>query len=225
MAQGIPSAKRLMIDKANSAVVIGTSAATFIVVFCLVASWMLVGQLSYQNRVIDKKKVALVQLKTDITSVNSLVSSYHTFASAPLNILGGANDKSSGVDTTNPTIVLDALPSKYDFPALATSLEKILTTNNVSIQSITGSDDEAAQASTQSSSTPQPVEMPFTITGKGDYDSIKNLINALQLSIRPINVQSVDLAASSDSGLTFTIDAKTYYQPEKSLSIKKEVVK
>jgi Tfp pilus assembly protein PilO len=67
--------------------------------------------------------------------------------------------------------------------------------------------------------------MPFQITAKGNYDSVKKLINDLYVSIRPINIQSIEIAASNDNDLTVTIVAKTYYQPEKVLNIRKEEVR
>jgi hypothetical protein len=218
-----PSAKQLMINKSNSLIVVVTSVAAFVVVFCLVASFTLFGQLNYQNRVISKKKEAYNQLQTDLKNVTDLVNSYNGFASAPVNILGGTPIGDGAQDGDNGQLVLDALPSKYDFPALATSLEKILSSQNVQIQGITGTDDEVAQ-SAGTSSAPTPVPMPFEITVQGDYDSIKNVIAAFQHSIRPIKVTSLELNAASDNTLALTIDATTYYQPEKSLSITKVVV-
>ena len=225
MPQGTPSVKQLMINKANATVVVVTSVACFVVVFCLVASATLIGQLSYQNRVISKKKVALKQLKTDIQSVQSLETSYRAFSTTPQNILNGNPQGNGPQDGDNAKVVLDALPSKYDFPALATSLEKILSSQNVQIQSIEGTDDEVAQASAGASSSPQPVEIPFQVTVAGSYDSIKGVVNAFEHSIRPIKVDSMTISASSQNSLTLNVQAKTYYQPEKSLNIKKEVVK
>jgi hypothetical protein len=224
MAQGIPSAKQLMINKANGTMVAITSVAAFVVMFCLVASFTLLGQLNYQNRVIGKKKAAYTQLKTDLNNINSLVASYNAFADTSQNILGGDPAGAGPTDGDNGKIVLDALPSKYDFPALATSLEKILSDEHVEIQGITGTDDEVAQAAGTSSS-PTPIEMPFEITVQGNYKAIKNVIEAFQHSIRPIKVTSMEVSTSGQKNIVLTIDATTYYQPEKSLSIKQEVVK
>jgi Tfp pilus assembly protein PilO len=225
MQQGRQSVKQLMIDKANGTIVAITSISAFVVIFCLVASFTLIGQLSYQNKVLGKKKQALSQLNEDIKNVSTLESSYQGFSSASTNIIGGNPLGVGPQDGQNAKIVLDALPSKYDFPALATSLEKLLSIQNVQIQSITGTDDELAQAADSTSATPQPVEMPFQVTVIGNYDSVRAVIDAFQRSIRPIQVQGLEITAASTDGLTVRIDAKTYYQPEKTLSIKKEVVK
>lgn len=225
MAGKNTSVKHVLIDKANSSIVIAAAVASFVVIFCLVASVTLMGQLAYQNRVIGKKKTALNQLNTDLQSISSLETAYSAFENTTQNILGGNPQGTGAQDGDNAKIVLDALPSKYDFPALATSLEKILTSQNVQIQSITGTDDEVAQAGGATGGTPQAVPMPFQVSVTGDFNSVKNVIAAFQNSIRPIQVQTLELTAGGDNGqLSAVIGAQTFYQPEKTLSIKQEVV-
>jgi hypothetical protein len=218
------STKRLLIDKANTMVVIITSAACFVVVFSLVASHALVSQLSYQNRIIKTKRQTVSQLKSNITAVSSLDTAYEAFVSTPTNVLGGSPTGSGSKDGDNGKIVLDALPSEYDFPALATSLEALLSNQGVQIQSIGGSDQEVAQSSTTAMAAPQPVAMPFTIAVSGNYQGIQNVINQLDRSIRPMQIQTMNLSGDQ-ANLTLNVTAQTFYQPAKKLGITTEVVK
>jgi len=71
--------KRALISKANSTIVVSTAVATFLVIFCAVASKTLISQASYKNRVIAAKKKALSTLQSDLNARNSLVSSYKSF--------------------------------------------------------------------------------------------------------------------------------------------------
>ncbi len=183
----------------------------------------MIGQLKYQNDVITAKKQAVTQLKTDINATNNLVVSYKAFVGNPQNILGGNPAGNGPKDGDNGKIVLDALPSAYDFPALATSLEKLLTSQNVKIQNITGTDDEIAQSGSTSSN-PQPVAMPFQLSVTGDYTAIQGVINSLEQSIRPIQVQTIDVSGNQGS-LTLTLSAQTFYQPARNLQITTKVVK
>jgi len=223
MAEAKQSEKRQLINKANSRIVAVTSGASFVVMFCLIGSYTLVGQLTYQNRVISAKKKALTQLNQDITSTKDLVTRYQAFVSGPINVLGGSPSGSGGQDGDNAKIILDALPSKYDFPALVTSLEKIFKDQGVQIESIGGTDDEVAQGSS-SSSTPQPVPVPFQFSVSGNYGEIKKVVSALERSIRPMQIQTMQLTGS-EKKMTLTVSAQTYYQPEKNLNIRTEVVK
>jgi Pilus assembly protein, PilO len=213
-----------MIDKANTTIVAATAVAAFVVVFTLFAGKTLISQAAYQNRVISVKKKAVAQLQTDIQATNNLVSSYKAFVDTPQNVLGGNPNGNGPTDGDNAKVVLDALPSKYDFPALATSLEKLLTSQNVQIQSITGTDQELAQANDESSPDPQPVAMPFQVSVTGSYKSIQALVGAFGASIRPFQIQTMQFSGS-DSNMTLVLSAQTYYQPEKVFSITKEVVK
>ncbi|MES2971658.1 MAG: hypothetical protein V4702_05025 [Patescibacteria group bacterium] len=222
-ANKIISSKRLQIDKANASMVIFLAAASFVIVFSLLASRALLGQRSYQTRVIKEKKKALTQLKANNQAASQLANTYKTFVSTPDNIIGGNPTGSGDRDGDNARIVLDALPSKYDFPALATSLDKILNDKKYKINSISGTDDELAQ-STPTATAAQPVEIPFQVSISGSFDAIQGLLNVFQNSIRPIYLHSMDLSGS-DNNLTINVTAGTYYQPEKKINITTKVVK
>lgn len=220
---GMLSVKRGLIEKSNTTIVATTSGAVFVVVFCIVASISLFGQFSYQNRVIGADKTALAQLRRDITAAQTLSTAYSAFVSTPTNIIGGDPRGSGPQDGSNAKIVLDALPSKYDYPALATALENILTGQSVQIQSITGTDDAANQASNQSSASPTPQPMPFQVVVVGNYTAIQNVVHAFERSIRPFQIRTMELSGDQ-SQLTLTIDAQTYWQPAQNLNIETKVV-
>jgi hypothetical protein len=217
------SSKRLAIDKSNATMVAQVSIAAFIAVFCLVSINSLLGQRAYQAKVESKKEVALAQLESNIAEVDQLVASYQEFAGATENVLGGNPDGNGDRDGENPRIVLDALPSVYDFPALATSLEKMLKDNNITIDNITGTDEEVSQSGQESSPNPAPVEMPFTVEATTSPSSSKRFLSLFERSIRPIQIQTI-IMEGQESQISFTIEAKSYYQPEKGLSVVEEKV-
>ena len=217
------SIKHIGVDKTNSRIVAVTAGAAFLVVFFLVASLSLFSTLTYQNRIIDVKKQAVIQLKKNLTARDSLVESYKEFAASPINFIGGSPDGTGPNDGTNSKLVLDALPGKYDFPAVAASLEKIAADQQVTIQSITGTDDEVAQTAQQVSS-PVSVEIPFEMKVSGDYAAVQRLIGAMEHSIRPIQVQKLQITGDQKD-ISLAVTAKTYYQPEKALNIGTKVIK
>lgn len=217
------SAKRIQINKANTTMVAVVATSAFIVAFSFVASRALWIRRSYQNRVIAAKEQAADQLAANIAAADELKTAYQAFVSTPENVIGGSSSGTGERDGDNAKIILDALPSKYDFPALATSMENILKNKNYKIENISGSDDEIAQAAAEGADS-VPVEMPFEISATGDFKSIEDLMSILQRSIRPIRVQTVELTGNN-SELTATVNAVTYYQPEKTLNIKTKVVK
>lgn len=208
------SIKHLQVAKANRTILIAISATAAVVVFSLVATASLIQQVKYQNKVIGLRKAANSQLQKNIQARDGLVTSYEAFDNSTESIIGNS-DK-------NSKIVLDALPSKYDFPALTISLENLITSSGAKVESITGTDNEAEAL--QESANPNPVDIPFSISANGSKENVQKLIENLQKSIRPINVSTISLTAGNENNVTVSIDAKTYYQPSRKLEIKRSVV-
>lgn len=219
-----PTTKRVQIDKANVTVVTVVAITAFITIFSLVSIKALWERYEYQSRVISAREKAREQLKKNIAATEQLTESYNAFVGSAENVIGGSSTGSGPSDGDNARILLDALPSKYDFPALATSLEKLAKDGGLQIESITGVDDEINQAQNSSAVTPQAVDMPFELSVKGNNTTISNLIKTFERSIRPFYIQETTLTAGEGDTLSLSIKAKTYYQPEKSLKHKSEVV-
>lgn len=223
------STKHLQISKAQTRTVIIIGVASFLTIFSLFAGNALLGQLKYQNRVMTEKKQALSNLKDNIKAAAVLQESYKKFTDKPENIIGGSASGKGERDGDNAKIVLDALPSQYDFPALATSLERLPTLSaapdkNIKVDSINGIDDEIAQSKNAQATQPAPVPMPFQLTISGTYAATQGFIETLQRSIRPFTVQSLTFSGN-DAKMQVTIKAQTYYQPQKKLTVTTKVVK
>jgi hypothetical protein len=216
--------KQLQISKANLMIVVVMSIACFVTIFSLVASRSLLAQRSYQARVITQKDKAKTQLVSNLAARDQLVTQYKVFAESSVNIIGGSATGGADKDGDNARIILDALPSKYDFPALATSLEKLLNQSGLATRSISGTDDEIAQGTANGSSSSSVIDMPFDLSFEGEYTKTQSFMSVLERSIRPIQVMTLSITGN-DKQLSTTLTAKTFYQPEKNLSIKSEVVK
>lgn len=216
------SEKRTQVDRTNTRMVVTVGVAAFIVVFSLVASHALWTQMMHQSRVIKAKETARNQLEDNLATVDELQVAYAAFTQTSDNVLGGNPAGQGDRDGDNAKIILDALPSKYDFPGLTTSLEKVIKANGSSINGISGTDDEVAQAGDQNAN--GPVEMPFELSATGNYQSTEALLLLLQRSIRPIEARTLSFAGTNNN-LTMTLDAVTYYQPERTLKIQTKVVK
>lgn len=207
------SSKHLQVDK-NYAKMVGAIAfAAAVVIFCLVLSNTLITQIKYQNKVIGLRDKASKQLKTNIDTAGKLVTAYEAF--------DGASESVIATSDKNSKIVLDALPSKYDFPALATSLEYLVQKSGMQMKGISGTDNNAAAE--QNSVTPKTTEIPFELTVSGDFTNAQKLVSNLEHSIRPFYISEMTINGS-DSSLTVVIKGITYYQPGKKLEIKQTVI-
>jgi hypothetical protein len=225
MAKLEASTKRLAITKANAQMLSVAVVAAFISVFCLVASSNLWTEHSFQSRVISADVKADNQLSADVKAEKAVVKSYEAFVNQPTNIIGGSSTANSGTNIgNNATIVLDALPSQYDFPALATSIGKILSNGNLNVTSIGGTDEASSYPSSNGTADPAPVEIPFSFEiSNASYLSVQNLFQTLQKSIRPIVIDNITLSGT-DTSMDLSVNAHTFFQPEKVFKLGTETI-
>lgn len=211
--------KRKQVDKTQATILTIVVVASIISVFCLVVSKTMLSQAGYLGRVAKEKQKAANQLESNVDAVKKLTASYTSFSNQNPNLIGGATTGTGDKDGDNGRLILDALPSKYDFPALATSIEKLLS--GYSINNITGSDDGVSQEQVAKS---ELVDMPFTLDVSSNYAGIQTLVKTFEKSIRPFQVQSIEITGTNNK-LGAIIKAKTFYQPKKDLKISTKVVK
>lgn len=213
------SAKRLQVDKDKLRIFVIIAVASVVTIASLVTAKGFWSQGNYLGKVAGKKEVAVKQLKDNQAAITTLTESYQTFVGQNPNLLGGSLDGTSDRDGDNGALVLDALPSKYDFPAVAASLEKLLS--GYQIQDITGIDDSVAQAA--AAGVGSPIEIPFSLGVQTNYDGFKQLTGAFNRSIRPFQITKLELSGTSGA-LTVSMEGKTFYQPEQGVQITEEQV-
>lgn len=210
--------KKVQLGKDKTMIFVLVSIAAVIVVAALMISKGLWTQASYLGKVADKKEAAVKQLEANKEAVSSLSDAYEDFISQNPNLLLGDPKGQGERDGANDALILDALPSKYDFPAVTSSVEKLLT--GYSINGIEGTDDSLNQ---QASVTAGATEIPFEVEIQTNYDGFKNLITAFNKSIRPFQISKLELSGTN-AQLTINLTAKTYYQPELGLQVTEEIV-
>ncbi len=216
MAQS--SAKREQIEKSMSRMVMAAAIAVFLLIFSLASSHVLWDKLLFQNKLINADTIARNQLQADVSAANQIAKSYEKFNVAQSNLLGSTV---TGEDNDNAKIVLDSLPSTYDYPALVTSLQALLSNQGVTIDSIGGTDESATIGS--SSSSGQPVAMPFTFSVDGPYQNVQNVVSTFEKSIRPFQFLTVNLSGNQ-SDVNLSVTAQTFFQPSKQFKITTETI-
>lgn len=222
------STKHLQIDRSQSRMVITAAAASAVSIFCLVSSLALLSQLTYQQKVIHETHKATDQINENAKNANTLVSRYKDvfIGNSPTNVIGGRNtDNPNAVppDGTNSRIVLDALPTTYDFPALVTSVSFILNGAGLSNPNLAGTD-QSSEVDSSPVASPQPVPININVSGSGKYENVKKLISDLERSTRPFDVLNFSLAGGEDS-MQVTLNLNTYFQPSKALTIGTKEIK
>jgi len=224
------NSKHKALDKTKAQLFAAVAGAAVVSVFCLVAAKSYLSQASFLNRVADAKEKTLSQLEKNKEATKDLVASYKTFSASDPNLIGGAKAGTGERDGDNGKLILDALPSKYDFPALTASLEKLL--QGYTINSITGTDTSSGSSTTTTPTTSTTtttsntaVPIPFTLDASSDFKGMNNLVASFERSIRPFQFVTFEVKATSGSNVQATVTANTFYLPEKTLNLGSKVVK
>lgn len=192
--------KREKIQQANTTILVVVGVASVVVSIAIVFGNFLFQQKSYNDRVYNEKAIARDTLESNITNVSQLEEQYQTLES------------SSSI--AKPSEILDALPGDYDNPALRTSIESLVKKNSLSLDTITAEDAEGEVE--EVSVTPTPQEIPLSVTVIGNYNRIRSFIQDLEVSIRPMKVETILLSGSNDE-MRADISVVTYFQPTQEI--------
>lgn len=215
MAPSPANTKQAQIKKAGSTVFIAVAIASIIVSMSLVLLNILWGNARYNSKVQGQQEIARDTLETNVQVFEELQVSFDELENSNELIPQQPDDKK------NSEIILDALPSAYDFPALTSSINNLATMSAVEIQRFEGVD--LGEDALQSSNAPTPESIPLEISVEGSYESIAKFLENLENSIRPINVKSLSMNGTTGS-IRADISLETYYQPAFDLTIEKETV-
>jgi Tfp pilus assembly protein PilO len=197
------SGKRSAIEQAKSVVLIWVVVASVLVSFSLVGINFLWNLRGYNSRVVGAKREAEDTLRQNLANAPQLQQNYQLLEDSEIN----SQD------------VLDALPSRYDFPALATSVASLVTRSGLVIESFNG--DDLGESAVQNMASPTPVDMPFQLTVEGSYDDVKKFIENLNRSIRVMKIEKLSLSGTN-ANMQAELEITSFYQP--AVSINSETV-
>jgi hypothetical protein len=217
------SIKHDIISKDSTRIVAAVAVSVFIIVFCGFAIKTLFSQSLYHNRVISEKEKTKKQLEDNKKALEELKQSYDAFVNNSENILGGSPSGTGSIDGNNAKIVLDALPGQYDYPALSTSFEKILVDGGYKVDTLGGSEDTSIKAAPTGKAEPITVAYGFTITAP--FAQTFTLLQTLERSIRPMNVDRLGIQVEADGGIRTQVTLHTYFTQQKAYELGSKEVK
>lgn len=225
-APSVGMRKRQQIASSNKTMFMWVAGASVIVAFALVGSIFLVKQIVFTEKILMEKGKTVSNLNENIQAAGELDKAVNNLR---------ANDNlaaaRSSASSNNLDVVIDAMPYAADPVSLGSSLQTALLTG-ISIQSLSvdtpSADGSTVGASTNTSTlqtvgTAQPITFSFKATGSSDQ--LKDLFDRLDRSIRPIQIMSLQLESAGQGKLTATVQAATFYQPQKKLELQQKVVK
>lgn len=226
--------KRKQIEGSNKMMFLWVAGASVIVAFALVASIFLIKQMIFQTRVIAAKNETNNTLQDNIKIAPELKKEVEKLIANP-----NLADSRSRADQNNLAVIFDALPFVADDIGFGSSLQSVLlsglgTPENITINSLSNSGEVASSSTapagdaTSAASAPAPAgaqELAFSFTITGSDKNIKEILSRFDRSIRPIQVTSLSLQASEGGRVTASVQAKTFYQPKKTIQLTNKTVK
>ena len=210
--------KRQQIDGTRKQVFIWVALASAAVVICIIVGINLIQRIKYQTKVNGELGKTADTLKSSANSIDELIENVNNLrTNRALTLTNLKND-----DSTVFQVVIDALPTEADAVDFGASLQnEILSRSGVVIDSIAVDGSTTASSSDDTSTTtsgsgaiafPTAQPITFNVSLIGSYDNIKETLENIQNTIRPITISTIRLEGTDDN-LTADISASTYYSP------------
>lgn len=225
--------KRQQISKANRTMFIWVAGVSVVVGFAAVAAWFLLQKAIFNERVLAVKSDTASTLVQNNQVVDELKDQVRVL---------NTNEALQSVmteDETQPVqVVLDALPADVNSSALGSSLQDIflddsaLTIETLNVYPVAGieslSEGNVQDASSDDdgqSVSDNHIDFRLAVSVDGDdVNELKDLLQRLESSIRPINLTSVTVETQGER-LELTIDGQSFYQPARTVDLKNETVR
>lgn len=234
----IPIRKRTQIANANRAMFIWIAVVSALFGFAVVVSMFLIQMISFNEKVIKEKNNTIAVLKINNENIVALKDQIRVLEASEIleNLKVDSSDNALQV-------ILDALPSDANSPALGSSLQnKLLDVNGVSIDSLNVvpvigveslSADGSLEVETNSIDGVVQSEIPFSFSVIGSEEDLRTLLQNLEKSIRTIDITSMEIekqtSSNSDGGssdyLLLKVIGRAYYQEEQVIELKDMVIK
>lgn len=226
---GVALRKRTQIAIANRTMFVWVAGVSVLVGFALVIGIFLVQMLIFNEKILAEKSHTVETLRDNIKNIDTLSSQVRALDANANLISSKANP-----DDETLQVVLDALPSVANSPALGASIQQKLLggIDNISIdslqpdlvvgiESLTNNSIENASAA---SSADKQSEITFRFSVTGDYEALEQVLLNLEKSIRTIDVISMTIQ-SNNGRCSLSVQGRAYYEPERIVELKDKLIR
>lgn len=221
--------KRAQISKASKTMFIWVAGASVVLGIALVGVIFLVQIIMYNERVLKVKDTTIATLKANNSNISDLKLQVRA-----LDVNQNLIDSRAQSSDMAVQVILDALPSQANSLAFGASLQKKLlagvndiSIDRINVDPIAGVETAANTAPTATSAgSAGSNEITFSFTVSGTSFALQEVFKNLERSIRTIDITSFKLDGSGNSNnLSLSINGRAYYEPERVVELKDEVVK
>jgi len=223
MDKNVAIRKRTQIAQASKVMFIWVAGASVVLGFAIVGTMFLIQIILFNERVLAEKNKTVAILVSNNINIPKLQLQVRALDANKDLMSVSANT----TDQKTIQVILDALPSSANSLALGASLQNKLlagidglTISSIQVDPVDNIDSLAGGALAGSN------EIPFSFSVSGGAIAMQKLLHNLEISIRTIDVISLDMQGRSDSNnLILNVKAKAFFEPERIVQLKDKVVK
>ena len=221
--------KRQQISNANRTMFAWVAAVSAVVGIAIVGSILLYQKAAFNERVLSVKDKTVSTLRENNKVVPDLEDKIRQ-----MNTNQALKD-SMGANQTQPIrVVLDALPSEANSPALGSSLQTkflndpALRIESLSVDPVVGVESQTSsnvQDASSSSTSANEITFRFAVSVDiNNANALKELLQRLERSIRAIDITSLKVEAQSNR-LLLSVEGRAFYEPAKTVQLQEKAVK
>jgi Tfp pilus assembly protein PilO len=196
----------------NQFIVVIIMIAVVVWVVGLIVSKAVFDTISFNNRLIGRKRAAASQLQENLNNVDALEEAF------------------SDLETRGPNTVrvLHAMPEQMEVPSLGSRLENLANSTGVRLETFTVSSSSTTPTTEEVTAPanvggPQPQPSEFIVGFGGTYAGIIAAINALEHEITPIRIKELRMTGSESEAIA-QVTIVVYSQPATEIIAGKETV-
>ncbi len=219
--------KRTQIAKANRTMFLWIAIASALVGSALVVGIFLAQKAIFNEKVLSEKQATVATLDNNNQVAPELEDQIRVLDTNQALSSAKANDSDQAIQ-----VILDALPAEGNFLAVGASLQNKLiasipglkSVESIQVDPIVGLETLSTDTTTvDASATGGANEITFRLSVKGNQEAIKQILQNFERSIRLIDIISMQIETQQD-GQVLTIQARTYYEPAKTIELQNKVV-
>lgn len=221
--------KRQQIAKANRMMFLWVAGASAVVAIALVGSYFLFQKLTFNEKVLGEKRTTISTLRANNEAVPELQDNVRVLSTHELLEHARSDSEDSSLQ-----VILDALPADGNSLAFGASLQQELlgkvdglTIESTVVEPVAGVELNTEEFMNVEDSAADDGESEYQINFRftviGNDRELREALQRLERSIRPISVNSIS-TETSNNDLRMTVQGHTYYQPAKTIELKDKTV-
>lgn len=221
--------KRTQIAKTNKMMLLWISASSVIIGAAIVVAFYLGQKLIYNERILAEKQKTITTLQNNVAVAPKLESAVRALDVNAALATSKAKESDQAIQ-----VILDALPSDANSPALGASLQNKLlagisglTIETMQVDPVQGIESLSnnRSSSDKAGSSDEVQEITFQFAVRGDQKALKQVLTKLERSIRTIDITSLRIESQSETNQLLAVRARAFYTPAVDIKLYNKVVK